>query len=273
MGTYRAAVHFLGHSIFCLGLYVVNIPFSSAAIVPGILNGPYTQMWYLYVLAGLYLLTPILRITIAHADEVILKYFVTIWVIGVAIIPFFGLFTIFTLNSNVFALTGYVGFFVLGSYLSTVQIRRRTLGFFIVLGIALTAFGTYALAATVGGTEMYFFQQYFSPTVILVSVMMFLLLFTFKPPAPALENDSKPSNGNRLIKLISQNTLGIFFIHVMIIESIENGYLGFAINRDTFNPIIEAPLLTVIVLFASLAIILLLKKVPYMKKIIGVMDA
>jgi surface polysaccharide O-acyltransferase-like enzyme len=63
--------------------------------------------------------------------------------------------------------------------------------------------------------------------------------------------------------------LGIFFLHVMVLESIENGYLGFAINRNTLNPIIEAPLMTVIVLFATLAIILLLKKIPYMNRLIG----
>jgi hypothetical protein len=47
--------------------------------------------------------------------------------------------------------------------------------FFLLLGVALTAIGTYALAATIGGTEMYFFQQYFSPTIILTSVATFLL--------------------------------------------------------------------------------------------------
>ena len=262
---------FWGIAYFAWDFLVQNIPFSAAAIVQGILNGPYTQMWYLYVLVGLYLLTPILRVTIVHADETILKYFVILWVVGVAILPFFGLFTIFRLNSNVFALTGYVGFFVLGAYLATVQIRRKTLWILITLGTTLTAFGTYALAATIGGSEMYFFQQYFSPTVILVSVMVFLLLFTIKPPA--VQKEIKPSTGNKLIKLISQNTLGIFFIHVMIIESIEKGYFGLSINRDMLNPIIEVPLLTVIVLFASLAIILLLKKVPYLKRLIGVIDA
>jgi surface polysaccharide O-acyltransferase-like enzyme len=145
--------------------------------------------------------------------------------------------------------------------------RRSTLWIFIILGIALTAFGTYALAAAVGGTGMYFFQQYLSPTVILTSVMMFLLLLTIKPPSVQKENS--PSKINKLIKVISQNTLGIFFVHVMVIESIQLGYLGFAINRDTLNPIIVVPLLTAIVLFGSLAIILLLKKVPYLKKLIG----
>jgi len=262
---------FWGAAYFAWDFLVQKIPFSSAAVIQGILNGPYTQMWYLYVLIGLYLLTPILRVFIAHADPTILKYFVILWVLGVAILPFFGLFTTYQLNSNVFALTGYVGFFVLGTYLSTVQVRRSTLSILIVLGILFTAFGTYALAATVGGTEMYFFQQYFSPTVILGSVMVFLLLLSIKPPLTQTETATSPSAVNRLIKVISQNTLGIFFIHVMIIESIEKGYFGFAINRDTLNPIIEVPLLTVIVLFASLAIILILKRVPYLKKLIGAM--
>ena len=100
--------------------------------------------------------------------------------------------------------------------------------------------------------------------------MVFLLLLTIKPPSVQKEDQTR-SKVNKLIKLISQNTLGIFFIHVMIIESIQKGYFGFAINRDTLNPIIEVPLLTVIVLFASLAIILILKKVPYIKRLIGAM--
>jgi surface polysaccharide O-acyltransferase-like enzyme len=258
---------FWGAAYFAWDFLMQNIPFTSSAIIQGILNGPYTQLWYLYVLAGLYLVTPILRVFIAHADEMIIKYFVTLWVLGVSIIPLIGLFTSYQFNSNVFTLTGYVGFFVLGTYLSTVQIRRRTLSLFTVLGVASTALGTYVLAATVGGTEMYFFQQYFSPTVILTSVMVFLLLFTIKPPHVQKEN--KPSKFNKLTQLISQNTLGIFFIHVMIIESIQLGYFGFTINHHTLNPIIEVPLLTVIVLFASLAIILILKRVPYLTRLIG----
>jgi len=251
---------------FAWDFLVQNIPFTASAIVQGILNGPYTQMWYLYVLAGLYLLTPIFRVFIAHADQTLVKYFVILWVLGVAIIPFFSLFTIFQLNTNVFAITGYIGFFVLGTYLSTVEMRRSTLSLFIILGVALTAVSTYVLAATVGGAEMYFFQQYFSPTIILASVMVFLLLLTVKPPS--LQKENSLSKVHKLIKVISENTLGIFFIHVMIIESIQHGYLGFAINRNTLNPIIEVPLLTAIVLFVSLAIILLLKKVPYLNRLI-----
>ena len=117
MGSNRFALLFWGAAYFAWDFLVQKIPFSEAAIIQGILNGPYTQLWYLYVLVGLYLLTPILRIIIAHADQTLIKYFVILWVVGVAIIPFFGLFTTYELNSNVFAIIGYVGFFVLGTYL------------------------------------------------------------------------------------------------------------------------------------------------------------
>jgi len=251
---------------FVWDFYVQNLPFSLGVITQGILNGAYSQFWYIYVLVGLYLLTPLLRAFLASANQTLIKYFATLWLIGVAILPFFGLLTPFMLNSNVFAISGFVGYFVLGTYLTTVKMRRSTLWIFMTLGIALTAFGTYVLAAT-GGAKMYFFQEYISPTVILASVMMFLLLLTIKPPSG--QQEISPSKGNKLIKVISENTLGIFFVHVMVLESFQNGYFGFAISRNTLNPIIEVPIMTVIVLFASLAIILLLKKIPYMNRLIG----
>jgi surface polysaccharide O-acyltransferase-like enzyme len=255
-----AAVYFVWD--FC----VQNIPFSLGVITQGMLNGPYSQFWYIYVLVGLYLLTPLLRAFLASADQTLIKYFVTLWIIGVAILPFFGLLSPFMLNSNVFVISGFVGYFVLGTYLTTVKMRRSILCIFMALGIALTAFGTYVQVIT-GGTNMYFFSEYISPTVILAAVMMFLLLLTFKPFS--VQQEIRPSKGNKLIKVISENTLGIFFLNVILLESFQNGYFGFVINRNTLNPIIEVPLMTVMVLFASLAIILLLKKIPYINRLIG----
>jgi len=251
---------------FFWDFYVKNIPFSLGVITQGILNGAYLQFWYIYVLVGLYLLTPLLRAFLANADRTLIKYFAILWLIGVAILPFFGLLTPFMLNSNVFVISGFVGYFVLGTYLTTVKMRRSTIWVFMTLGVALTAFGTYVLAVT-GGAQIYFFQEYISPTVILAAVMMFLLLLTTKPFS--VHQETSPSKGNRLIKVISENTLGIFFLHVIVLESLQNGYFGFAINRNTLNPIIEVPLMTVIVLFSTLAIILLLKKIPYMNRLIG----
>jgi surface polysaccharide O-acyltransferase-like enzyme len=251
---------------FAWDFLVIKIPFSLSVIFQGLLNGPYTQFWYIYVLVGLYLLTPLLRALLANADETLMKYFVALWFLGVAITPFLGLLSPFNLNSNVFTIGTFVGYFVLGTYLTTVKQHRSTIFIFLILGIALTAVGTYLLAV-MGGTNMYFFQEYISPTIILASAMTFLLLLTARPPSN--QQEISPSKSYKLVKVVSANTLAIYFLHVMVLESFQNGYFGFAINRNTINPIIEVPLITVIVLFASLIVILLLRKVPYMDKLIG----
>ncbi|MGD6806152.1 MAG: acyltransferase [Candidatus Bathyarchaeia archaeon] len=263
---------FWGAIYFVWDFTVRNLPFSGWTILQGILNGPYSQFWYMYVLIGLYLLTPILRVFIANAEQVLVKYFLLIWVIGVAVLPCFLLITPFALNANVFVLTGYVGYFVFGTYLFTVKIDRKKLVAFTALGLALTALATYVLAAADYGSSgssklvgMYFFQEYISPTVIFASVMLFLLLLTVKPPAPEQAGSVK----NRLIKLFGENTLAIFFVHVIVLESIQEGFLGFTLNRTILDPIVEVPLISVVVLFVSLAIVWALKKVPGLKNFIG----
>jgi len=80
---------------------------------------------------------------------------------------------------------------------------------------------------------------------------------------------SKPSKLGKMLKLISENTLPIFLFHLMVLETLQRGYLGFAINGSTINSIIGVPLITVIALFLCLAVIVPLKKVPVLKKLIG----
>ena len=261
---------FWGCIYFVWIFLVENIPFSPTVIIQGILNGPYEHFWYIYTIIGLYLLTPILRVFMAHANQTLVKYFIVLWIIGVAILPFLSLFSVLELHNNIFTITGYVGFFILGAHLSTVRMQRSTALIFMAFGIALTAFGTYVLAATGAGTGMYFFQLYFSPTIIFTSVMAFLFLLTIKPFSVKTGTFSFI---HKFLKFISQNTLAIFFIHVLILESIQLGYFGFSINRDIINPIVGVPLLAIVTLFISLIIIFILRKVPYLKKLIGAIDA
>jgi surface polysaccharide O-acyltransferase-like enzyme len=219
------------------------------------------------VLVGIYLLTPFLRIVIAHANQTLIKYGIAIWFVGTAILPIFGLVSEFQLHPSIFTITGYVGYFVLGAFLPSLQIRRKTLLSLMVLGIVLTAVSTYVMAATVGGTDTYFFQEYLSPTVIFTSVMAFLLLLKVQPPS--VQKDAGTSKVHRLVKLIGQNTLPIYLFHVMVIECFQKGYFGFEINRTTIDPVVGVPLLTVITLFVSFVVIVAVKKVPYVKKSIG----
>jgi surface polysaccharide O-acyltransferase-like enzyme len=262
---------FWGAAYFVWDFTVVGIPFSLRAIIQGILNGPYTHFWYCYMLIGLYLMTPILRIFLAQADKTATTYFILVWLLGVTMVPLVASLTPFTINGNIFTIGEFIGYFVLGTYLVTylvtLKVSRRILIALTILGFTLTAGLTYYIATIVGGTQMYLFQEYFSPTVILASAMVFPILMPIQPNSNQKEDTHSPVN--KLIRVISANILPIFLLHVMILESIRNGYFGFTINRYVINPIIDVPLETVVTLFASLGIILLLKKVPFMKKLVG----
>jgi hypothetical protein len=64
--------------------------------------------------------------------------------------------------------------------------------------------------------------------------------------------------------------LAIFLFHVIVLETLERGYLwGFTISGNNLNSIIEVPLLTAATLFICLAVILPLRKVPILNKLIG----
>jgi surface polysaccharide O-acyltransferase-like enzyme len=286
---------FWGAAYFAYDFLVVhqisNSPISTGSIIQGILTGPYYQFWYLYLLVGLYLLTPILRVVMAHAERSLIKYLLVLWLIGAFILPALYLVTNLRLDANVLAFTGYAGYFILGAFLVTVEARRSVLAVLAAVGIVATMVATYAIAWIVGGVEMFWFQLYFSPTLILAAAALFMLMIKaqhskiplVQPAIPALsagsgqtladeerkQEPNRPSFGRRLLALISASTLGIFLVHPMILDVFQKGYLGFAINGNTLNSVVSVPLNTVLVLFISLGIIVGLQKIPGIKKLVN----
>jgi surface polysaccharide O-acyltransferase-like enzyme len=265
-------VIFWGLIYFVWDFGVQNQALTAAAIVQGVFTGPYFQFWYIYLLIGLYLLTPLIRTFMAHASRNLIKYALILWFASAAIMPIIHTVTPIYLDDNVLTFTGYAGYFILGAFLVTTKINnRKILWPLIVLGVALTAITTYAIAATVGGSQMFLFQQYLSPTIMLASAPLFLLLMTMRTPQTTISTEAvtKPSKARKLVHLISENSLPIFLFHVLVLESIQQGYLGLAINGNIINSVIGVPIMAVIVLFLTLGIILALKQIPGFHKLVG----
>ncbi len=259
---------FWGVAYFAWRVLVNNEAFAPSSIFQSTLGEPYPyyHFWYLYMLVGLYLLTPILRIVVAHMDRRTFKYFIIVWLLGPLFITILNLFG-YSLDTNLLTIPWWAGYYMLGIYLLNVRVRRSTLLSLLILGSTLTVAGTYLMAATIGGTSTYFFQEYFSPTLILTTVVLFLLLNTFQ--APSNQAELSHPKIRRLLRIISENTLPIYLLHVMIIESIQRGYFGFEISNNTLNSIIGVPLISIVTLFICLAVIIPLKKIPLVKRLIG----
>jgi len=78
-------VIFWGAIFFAWDFLVRGQSLSVVSILQGVFAGPYVHFWYVYILIGLYLITPLLRVVVAHADWRIIRYFLIIWFIGTGI--------------------------------------------------------------------------------------------------------------------------------------------------------------------------------------------
>jgi surface polysaccharide O-acyltransferase-like enzyme len=255
---------FWGIAYFAWRFFVNHEELSLNSILQGIFAGPYYHFWFLYMLVGLYLITPILRVVVAYSDRKLLGFFILLWFLGVAVAPLLSLFTNYSLESNIFIILGWVGYYLLGVYMLQVRLGSSTLLILLILGFSWIAVGTYFTTAFFGGIRSYFFYDYLSGSVILASVALFQLLRTY---SPWLETHSPRTS--RLLHYISLNTLPIYLFHIMILESLQKGYFGFKISVTTLNPVIEIPLAAILTLVICLGVISLLNRIPFLKKLIG----
>jgi surface polysaccharide O-acyltransferase-like enzyme len=237
------------------------------SIVQGLfVNGAYYHFWFFYLIAGLYLATPILRLVVSNADTRMLRYMILLWFVGVAIMPLLQLVTGYSLRGDLFLFNGYIGYFVLGAYLQRIRIRSSILFTALFLGVVWTLVGTWFMIFPFHALgNYYFFFNTLSINVILVSVSIFMLLSKRSVDWPG-----KTRHHLRIaFHAISTYTLPIFLLHVLILEALQRGYLGFTLSLTRMNPIIEIPIATVVTLVITLTLILGMKRVPVLTKLIG----
>jgi surface polysaccharide O-acyltransferase-like enzyme len=269
----RIGLPFLFWSIiyFLWVFYIENPPSATQNfIINGILNGPHFILWYLYMLVGLYLITPFIRVMVTQFTDKHFKYFTVLWAIGIALVPAIEAISggQYHLYGNLFLIPEFVGYFVIGTYLVNVQIRRRTLVALTALGLALTAIAT-CILSIYANNSIYFFQNYYSPTIILASLPLFVLLTNYAKPKKNASIE-KSSCKQRIMHVISENSLPIYLLHMIVIYSLQNGFFfGFKLYGNTVNSIIGVPITTVLTIGICLAVIVPLKKIPGIRKLIG----
>jgi surface polysaccharide O-acyltransferase-like enzyme len=263
----RIALPFLfwGVAYFAWRFFVHGEALSADSIVQGVLTGPYVHFWFLYMLVGLYLITPVLRVVVAYVDRKTFSFLLMLWFFGTSIAPVLGLLSEYHLNTNVFIVTGWVGYFLIGAYLLKVRERSAVLSALLVLGLTWTIIGTYLIVGTIGERVSQFFYDASSFSMIGASVALFLLLAAV--PSNMLEE--RFPRGSRVLRLISQNTIPIYLFHMMVLEALQRGFFGFQISLSTINPVLEVPLITVVTLLICLGVIYPLKRMPVVKKLIG----
>jgi surface polysaccharide O-acyltransferase-like enzyme len=258
-------------AIYLVWAFLVSqTPVTFDNIVEGTLyslfSGSYYHFWFLYLIAGLYLLTPILRKIVSVKDPKILKYLILLWFVDVAVVPLIQMITGYSLNDTVFVVGGFIGYFVLGIYLQRVKVSSSILRVLFFLSFIFTIVSTWFMHFhfdSIG--QNYFFFGYLSVNVILASVTMFMLLSKL----PVNWSRNIHPLVNRVVHAIGKNTLPIYMFHLIVMETLQRGYLGFKLSLTVMNPVIGIPVMTVVTLLITFGLILFMKKVPVLRTLIG----
>ncbi|BFM43383.1 acyltransferase family protein [Flavobacterium sp. CFS9] len=224
-----------------------------------IIGGSSFHLWYIYMVIGIYLFIPILSKWIQNANEKEILYFLAIWIFALMINQ--PIFSKFRINVDLTYFTGFLGYLVLGYYLSVKSFQydaRRLKQISVLLlsfGAIITIFGTYFLSISEDRFNEYFYG-YLTFNVMIVSIGLFIYFKNSKISNPTLI---------RVINFINKYSYGIYLVHILVLR-----FLVFSgIDYDFINPILAIPITTLLCLVISSFIIYGVNKLPYGEYISG----
>ncbi|MBX0316856.1 acyltransferase [Planococcus glaciei] len=217
----------------------------------------YYHLWFMYVIIGLYLMAPFLRILVHYMTQKTFLYFLVFWFIFTGLLPFAPKYFDFEPAITAGMFEPYIGYFMLGAYLFYYPIPKTRLPLLAVLALAgylITVFGTSSLTTQRGELDEFYYEHY-RPNTLAITLFVYA---GFRHVAGKIGR-------NRWITRMSNATLGIYVIHPLL-----QVYLHkfFNINENTGSVIIGLPLTWFILFFLSFLIIRLIQKIPVVRQIV-----
>lgn len=261
--------------IFWSGFYALDALLLGTDIKTVTLNfikGHY-HMWFLFMIVGLYIITPMLR-ELTKKKEIV-EYFLVVGFVFTFFIPrlLVGIkclnyadktfvveaFDKVYSNMNFHFTLGYAYYYVLGYYLHNFHEEKEgTLKKWACIGLIsyiAIVFMTNWYSTKIGEANTLFYEN-FAITVLLISVAIFLF-GKYRLSKIELEDSRK-----KQLKSFSKYTFGMYLVHAFVIDKLE--LLG--LNTLTANPIIMICFLTLITAVVSLGISSVLNRIPWVKK-------
>jgi surface polysaccharide O-acyltransferase-like enzyme len=210
-------------------------------------------------------LTPVLRVYIKNAGKENIRYFLVIWFITNGVINFISKLTNydFKVGIELYFFTGYVGYYVLGYYLATSDFNkkeRRLLYILSMVCVVATMIGTFVLTRT-KGTYVDYFNDFLFPNVILMTIGIFVFIKSVYWER-IIKRDS---NMNKFILDVSTLSFGIYLVHILVLELLQNYY---KIDARITNPLISIPLVSMVIMTISYVVIKLMKRLPIIEKFV-----
>jgi surface polysaccharide O-acyltransferase-like enzyme len=205
--------------------WTVGREVTAYTFVQGFLWGrPYYHLYFLYVVAGLYLVTPFLRVFVAGAS----RRLVLVASVVCLVLAYADKLQHTFMGGGGFNAFSYfvpwIGYYLLGYVVAGVSLsrwpRRRVLGWSLaafVFGVVFTAVGTWLLFGWLGPQLGRLLYDYFAPGVLVSAVAAAVFLRSWLGDARPVGGAPDPAPapvGWRLADL----TLGVFLLHPLFLQ-------------------------------------------------------
>lgn len=198
-------------------------------------GGTHGIYWYIYLIIGLYLLTPILRVYFSHATKSQIYYFgicmTAIWLLG-RIYPEMQIFNRFASLNSI-----YLTYFVLGGVVGRYMIKEKVFRKILPIGLLLSVAG--------GFLDDFYQLKINFPWIFFTSLFLFSYMLNMSPCKVF----------NRIVKFIASTSYGMYLSHFMFIS------LFLKLGFSSYVPVVVSPIvMTVIVLLTEMAFMYTIKR-------------
>lgn len=236
---------------------IVNIPLSV------IFGPPWYHLWYLYLIIGLYLLTPLFRILVKASKKKDIEYLLGVFfVLGLSITFINGIIAKSNLDYRIYLplneVMGFSGYYFAGYYLSKFELdlkKKRLIYFLGFISIAITIIATSILSRN-GGTADEFMYEYLYPTTMLVAFAVFIHCRS------RYEKKEISEKLRKVIEFVSESAFGIYLTH----DFINRVFFSIGLSTESLSPIYAVPLLSLCNLLLSMIIVAIIKRIPILNK-------
>ena len=168
------------------------------------------HFWYIYMILGLYLLTPWLRKVLQYAEKETF-YVVVLWFLCNILNPYLQFFRLPKIPFSHFPITGFIGYYILGYYLKKYSKKLGKIPFIWVIAVYMAGFfisvlsTRYVLITTGNRISDFFDKNSLGTFFMTVSFFIFWLKFNF-------------NSRNSIVRMISDSTYFAYLIHIIILH-------------------------------------------------------
>lgn len=233
------------------------------SISGALLFGNY-HLWYLWMIAGLYAITPILNRIIE--DNKLRKYLLNLCIVGcwipgmLEIIPTLDELVRGILQNKMYLFMpmGYTGYYILGYYLYNNKItsmRKHLLMLAGIFGMLYGVIGGVLYGRHIGEPSQATYNN-LTMNIAFYSAMIFIL---FKDNIGAIYFTKKTKN---VIYNLGSATLGIYLVHVIFVQAFSDRFM---MATSYIYPFASIPI-SILIFAGSYVVTSIIKKIPFIGK-------